>query len=124
MRGPRVDTALSRLERLRPSSEVVDVEVAAPLPGKRQRRTVAVLDPVERVECPRLQRHRSHARFRFRDPQLAPSEGAPHVDHTLLARVASKRKPGDSFIRHAAISCELSSPILRSPKTAVALLRR
>jgi hypothetical protein len=34
-------------------AEVVDVELAASLSGKEERRPVAV-DPVERVECPRL----------------------------------------------------------------------
>jgi len=37
------------------------------------------------------------------------------------AWVASKRWPGASVIRQAAISCEVSSPMRRSPKTAVAL---
>jgi hypothetical protein len=35
-------------------SEVVDVEVAAPLAGKHQRRAVGVPDQVERVEGPSL----------------------------------------------------------------------
>ena len=59
----RIDTR--RLLRRPPleRAEVMDVDVAAPLTGEQQRRAVAVLDPVERVERPRLQRHRSHARF-------------------------------------------------------------
>src|SRR5919109_4795825 len=65
-------------------SEVVDVEVAAPFAGEGQRRTVGGLDPVERVECSRLQRHGSHTRFRLWDLQLAPGERASHVDNALL----------------------------------------
>src|SRR5919197_459304 len=66
-------------------AEVMDVDVAAPLTGEQQRRAVAVLDPVERVERPRLQRHRSHARFGLRELQLTPSEGTAHVDDAFLA---------------------------------------
>ena len=36
-------------------AEVVDVDVASPLTGKQQRRAVAVPDPVERLERPRLE---------------------------------------------------------------------
>src|SRR6202023_3061138 len=50
--------------------------------GKQQRRTVA-LDPVERVEGPCLQRHRSHARLRLGELELAAGKGAAHVDDTL-----------------------------------------
>jgi hypothetical protein len=62
----------------------MDVEVAASLAGKEQRRAVAVFDPVKRVEGARLQRHRSHARLRLGVLELALGEGAAYVDDALL----------------------------------------
>src|SRR6476646_10749033 len=71
----------SPLER----AEVVDVEVAASLARKQQRRTVAVPDPVECVEGTRLQRYGSHARLRLRELELAAGERAADIDDPLLA---------------------------------------
>jgi hypothetical protein len=62
----------SPLER----SEVMDVGVAAALAGKQQRRAVAALDPVERVERAGLQWDGPRARLRLRDLQLAAGKGA------------------------------------------------
>jgi hypothetical protein len=62
----------------------MDVEVAAALAGKHQRRVVGVPDQVERVEGRSLQRYGSHARFRLWDFEFASRERAAHVD-TLFA---------------------------------------
>src|SRR5436190_14906866 len=45
--------------------------IATPLAGKNQRRAVAGLDSVERVECSGLERDGSRARLRLRRLQLA-----------------------------------------------------
>ena len=71
--------------RQRNGAEVVDVEVAAALAGKHQRRAVGVPDQVERVKRSGLERHRSHARFRLRDFEFASGEGAAHVDDALVS---------------------------------------
>src|SRR5439155_12231341 len=66
-------------------AEVVDVEIAPSLARKQQRRAVAILDPVERVERASLEWDRSQARLCFRDLELAASEGTAHVDDPFLA---------------------------------------
>src|SRR5947208_16250915 len=48
-------------------AEVVDVEVAASLAGKEQRRAIAVFDPVEGVDRASLERDRSRAGLGLRE---------------------------------------------------------
>src|SRR5207249_3134007 len=64
-------------------TEVVDIKVAASLAGKEQRRAVAVFYPVERIDRPRLERDRSHARLCLRELQLGSGEGPAHIDDAL-----------------------------------------
>jgi hypothetical protein len=62
---------------------VEDIEVAASLAGKEQRRAVAVFDPVEGVDRASLERDRSHARLCLRELQLGSGEGPAHIDDAL-----------------------------------------
>jgi hypothetical protein len=79
-------------------SEVMNVEVAPSLAGEQQRRAVAVLNPVERVERACWQRHRSRAQLRLRDLELSSRERAANKNDAFLA-VDIAFLEGDPFRR-------------------------
>src|SRR5262245_27227775 len=66
-------------------AEVVDVEVAASLAGKQQRRAVALPDSIECLEAAGLQRHGPRARLGLRDRSRPRTESS--------ARTAARSPP-------------------------------